>query len=514
MRVVLRADASRLMGSGHLMRCLTLAESLREAGATAAFVTRPHPGNLNELLRSRGFEVCELAAPQPGVSQTEPAYAAWVGAPWRDDALGTRAALERLGAPPDWLIVDHYGLDERWEAELRSAARRILAIDDLADRRHDCDLLLDQNLVDGMAMRYQGKLPERCAAMLGPRYALLQPEYAQLHRRVAPRTGAVQRVCIYFGRGDLNGVTQLALRALLNLNLADLAIDVVTDGVDSNAELRACAAERANVQLHERLPSLAPLLAAADLTVGAAGATSWERLCLGVPSVVVTLSSNQRPVAEALQRLGLIEWLGHYDEVGLERLQEALARHIAAGADEAASRAAHALVDGAGAQRVRAALMTNAGSALVLRHAVAGDEALLLEWANDPLTRRNSFERGLIDPRAHHEWLRDKLSARGNCLFLVAETQDGEPLGTVRFDRAEAGWKINYSVAAPYRGRGLGVPVLESALTALAREHPGGASAVLARVAATNEASQRVFRRLGFDVVGQAAGAVEYRRAL
>lgn len=514
MRVVFRTDASRVMGSGHVMRCLTLAESLREAGATVAFVARPHPGNLSELLRAHGFEVAELSAPQTAATQTEPAHAAWVGAGWRDDALETHAALGRLGTQPDWLIVDHYGLDERWEGELRGAATRILAIDDLADRRHDCDLLLDQNLVEGIATRYRGKLPERCTAMLGPRYALLQAVYAQLHQRLTARTGAVRRVCIYFGRADLHGVTQLALRALLNLNPQDLAVDVVTDDdAPDAAALRACAAGRASVRFHTRLPTLAHLLAGADLAVGAAGATSWERLCLGVPTVVVTLGSNQRPVAQALQARGLIDWLGHYDEVDLARLQAALARHVAAGADTAGSRAAQAIVDGAGVQRVRAALMTTADSPLTVRPATPEDEELLLEWANDPLTRTNSFGRGIIAAGEHHEWLRDRLSARESCLLLVAETRDGVPLATARFDRIEAGWKINYSVAAPYRGRGLSPRVVELALAALSRAYPD-ASAVVARVMATNEPSRRVFRRLGFEVASEAAGAVEYRRAL
>ena len=514
MQVVFRADASRVIGYGHVMRCLTLAETLREGGAGAAFIARPHVGNLNDLVRARGFEVAELSAPQPGPSPEAPAHAAWVGGGWRDDARETRAAIGRLGGRPDWLVVDHYGLDERWEAELRGETAGILAIDDLADRSHDCDLLLDQNLVEGIATRYAEKVPGQCAAMLGPRYALLQPQYAELHRQLAPRTGAVRGVCICFGAADLHGVTRLALRALLNLNTENLEIDVLLAGKDADADaMRADAAGRAGVRFHERLPTLAHLLARADLAVGAAGATSWERLCLGVPSVVVTLAGNQRPVAAALANRGLIDWVGHYDEVSLAALQDALARRIAAGADTQRSRAGRALVDGAGARRVRAALVVNAGTPLAVRPAVAADEDLLLEWANDALTRRNSFDRDLIGADEHHRWLRDRLSAGRNCLLLLVETEDGVPLATARFDRIETGWRVNYSVAAPYRARGLGPRVLESALAALARAHPE-ASFVCARVMATNEPSRRIFKRLGFQIVSDAAGAVEYRRAL
>jgi UDP-2,4-diacetamido-2,4,6-trideoxy-beta-L-altropyranose hydrolase len=515
MHVVFRTDASRAIGSGHVMRSLTLAEALSDAGAEVAFVARRHEGNANDLLRTRGFAVAELTTPQTGrPAQAHPAYAASVGADWQEDARETRAVIRALGTRPDWLIVDHYGLDERWEAELRPEVARIFAVDDLADRRHDCDLLLDQNLVEDLATRYVGKLPDRSAAMLGPHYALLQPVYADLHRQVAPRTGAVRRVCIYFGAADPNGLTLLALRAFLNLSRKDIEADVVIDdGAADAAELRTRAAGHGNVRLHTRLPSLAQLLARADLAIGAAGATSWERLCLGVPALVITLADNQRPVAAALASRGLICWLGHHDEVGLAELQDALAGHIARGADTACSRAGRAVVDGAGVRRVRTALLVDSATPLVVRAAALRDEDLLLEWANDPLTRRNSFDRVTIGAEEHHAWLWDRLRPGRRCLLLVIETQDGVPLATVRFDPTETGWRLNYSVGAQYRGRGLGRPVLEVALAALTRSRPE-ASAVVARVMAANQPSHRVFRRLGFEVVSDAAGAVEYRRAL
>jgi RimJ/RimL family protein N-acetyltransferase len=164
-------------------------------------------------------------------------------------------------------------------------------------------------------------------------------------------------------------------------------------------------------------------------------------------------------------------------------------------------------------RRVRTALLVDADTPLAVRAAAASDEDLLLEWANDPLTRRNSFDRALIGADSHHEWLRDRLHASQSCVLLVIETQDGMPLATARFDRIETGWRLNYSVGAQYRGRGLGLRVLEHALATLARSH-SGAAWVMARVMAANEPSHRVFRRLGFEAISNAAGAVEYRRAL
>jgi len=193
MRLVFRTDASLTIGSGHVMRCLTLAEALRTRGAQCFFVCREHPGNLLELIRKRGFEACALhlntscAAAATVDAERPTAHAAWLGAHWRTDAAQTLAACG--GSDVDWLIVDHYALDARWEAELRPACRKLMVIDDLADRNHDCDLLLDQNLVAESDARYQQRVPPGCTLLLGPRYALLQPLYRELRPQARLRPG-------------------------------------------------------------------------------------------------------------------------------------------------------------------------------------------------------------------------------------------------------------------------------------------------------------------------------------
>jgi UDP-2,4-diacetamido-2,4,6-trideoxy-beta-L-altropyranose hydrolase len=513
MNVVIRADASRVIGSGHVMRTLTLARSLRDRAADVSFITRRHPGNLIPLVQTHGFRVLSLAAPQWDVLPLpDPAHAAWVGATWKDDAAETFAAIREFGTTPDWLIVDHYGLDERWEAELRPSVRRILVIDDLADRRHDCDLLLDQNLVENFENRYLGKLPEGCPSMLGPRYALLQPDFARLHDQVEPRAGPIRRLFIYFGSAHRSSLTELAVRAFLKLERADIDADVVVSGDVSAAEsIGARIGKHANVHVHAQLASLAPLMAQADFAIGAAGSTSWERMCLGLPALVITLAENQTALARALHDQGFATWLGHAGDVGLSDLQRALAERIELGSDEVSSRAGHAAVDGGGVRRVAAALWASADMPLAIRRATAADEALLLEWANDRETRRNSFGRESIGVSEHHEWLRARLQSAETCRILIVESGERVPLGMARFERSGLTWTVNYSVATPFRGRGLARPMLELALSQLAGSD---ASWVRGRVMQSNAASHRVFRRLGFEVVSDADGTVEYRRAL
>ena len=509
MEVLIRADASSAMGSGHVSRTLTLARSLRDAGAAVAFVTRRHVGNLIDLCRDSGFETVALEI-DTGTPPAEPvpAHAAWLGSSWQEDANATGAAIEQRARRPSWLIVDHYALDERWERALRPQVERIMVIDDLADRRHDCDLLLDQNLVDNADERYRDKVSEACAMMLGPRYALLQPIYAELHERVVVRTGPIRRVLIYFGGGDRAGLAQRALRAFLDMKRPDVACDIVVATEDS--VLDDLARGHGNVRVHRRLPSLAQLMADAQLAVGAAGATSWERLCLGLPAIVVTLADNQVAIARALDRGGYARWLEAVGAVSGDELRHALQDALDQGADTRSSRLGWSTVDGRGLGRVRAALLLDGATPLAIRRAGSPDADLLLEWANDPETRRHSSGRARITPQDHHQWLAARIDS-DDCLLLVCETEDGVPLGTVRFERSKDAWQISYGVGSAYRGRGLARRMVELATGELVRER--GPCQVTARVMADNARSHGVFKHLGFEVNAVDDPMIEYRRA-
>ena len=178
--IVFRVDASLEIGTGHLMRCLTLADSFREQGAVCRFISRAHDGNLVELTRQRGYETFALPVGDSFVAPKEdvqPAHASWLGADWSTDAQQTLHVLD--GFEIDWLVVDHYALDARWERDVASACARIMVIDDLADRMHDCAVLLDQNL-GRIASDYAGLLPSGCKVLVGVKYALLRSEFASM----------------------------------------------------------------------------------------------------------------------------------------------------------------------------------------------------------------------------------------------------------------------------------------------------------------------------------------------
>lgn len=360
MRAVFRVDASLEIGIGHVMRCLTLANALREAGTECSFICREHPGNLLDVIREQRFEATALPAPSEQAANTgtelpDLAHARWLGCDWRIDAEETHWAVG--GGTVDWVIVDHYALDARWEQAVRRTCKRLMVIDDLADRVHHADLLLDQNLISGMQTRYKDKVSGRCECLLGPTYALLQSEYAALHMHVVPRKTPITRIFAYFGGADSFNVTGRTISAFLALKRRDISLDVVINPSSPHADQLCASVEGcSNITLHHHLPSLTSLMTRAQLAIGAGGATSWERCCLGLPSLVATIAEHQIPIAAELDRRGIVRWLGHHDTVSESVLVAALDETLSDVSISDWSRHCLKVVDGDGASRVTQAL--------------------------------------------------------------------------------------------------------------------------------------------------------------
>lgn len=457
--VVFRVDASLDIGHGHAMRCLTLAGALRARGARVSFVCRAHRGHLCDLLEQRGFAVDRLPAgvPQSPADET-PAHAAWLGAGWPADAEQTLAAIRTRQEKPDWLIVDHYAIDRRWESVLRPAVERIMVIDDLADRPHDCDLLLDQNLMADANERYRDKVPAGCDCLLGPAFALLQDEYAALRARAAPREGPLRRLFVFFSGADRDDLTGRTLSAFLGLRQAGIGAGIEVDAVVAGPHGAALAqrfAGRPGIRLHRDLPSLAPLMLKADLAVGACGVATWERLCLGLPALGISLSDNQRPIAEEAGRRQLIDYLGHHDEVDEATLARAIGAAIERGADPAASRRALDCVDGLGSLRVCAALLTDAATPIRLRPACVADL---------PTFRRDETDESR---------LRDSLRDAENCRPYIVENEDRIPLALLRWLRDDGRWRHDLRPALPLRRHALDAAMLAAGLLRLRRDSDG-----------------------------------------
>lgn len=355
MNIVFRVDASLRIGSGHVMRCLCLADALRAAGATTRFLTRHLPTHLADPLRQHGHAILQLPAwDEP----TSPVEEAWSEEQRERDLQDCSAALEGA-TPANWLVVDHYAADRAWEQGARRLARQLAILDDLV-REHDCDLLIDSNLYPAGERQYKGRVPAGCRVMTGPGYALLRPEFAQAHAAARVRDGAVRRLLVFLSGMDPKNATGTVLSALHLLSAAERPerIDVVIGANHPQYEaLRAACADLSGAALHENTPEMARLCLQADLAVGAGGSNTWERCAVGLPALALQLAPNQARILHNGARAGL---LVAPDPAPLE--PAALALHLRAllansGLRYHVSRRALETVDGLGVDRVARALL-------------------------------------------------------------------------------------------------------------------------------------------------------------
>jgi UDP-2,4-diacetamido-2,4,6-trideoxy-beta-L-altropyranose hydrolase len=361
MNFIFRTDASNDMGSGHVMRCLTIADALRKEGVNCSFICRAHEGSFLELIREHDFEVYALPLPlsikgqsakQSLESKFDIAHANWLGVEWQKDAEETRDIIGDKKV--DCLIVDHYSIDMKWERAMRSSCDHLMVIDDLANRPHDCDLLLDQNFDE--EYRYSDLVPSDCLLLIGPRYALLRNEFQIA--RLQTKSNTVNRILVFFGGTDIDDITGETLRALCKTDLSKIWVDIVVGANYCNIDLLdKLSAQRGRTHIFKSLPHLADLMAEADLAIGAVGVTNWERMCVGLPSIVISVADNQNPISKKLHNLGAVNWLGSASDVNDEIIYKAIKEEISDKKFINRREIASNLCDGKGLDRVLAKMI-------------------------------------------------------------------------------------------------------------------------------------------------------------
>ncbi len=311
MQIIFRVDASVEKGSGHIMRCINLAEQLSKKGAHIRFICRDNPGGLLDFVISRGFTCNRL-------SESIHCYEL--------DAFETQSVLRKnYESKADWLIIDHYDFDENWESLMRPFVKKIMVIDDLANRRHNCDLLLDQNYYKNLHSRYYGLVKKSTKLCLGPEYALIASNFFSVRDNLRKRDGIVRRILIFFGAGDVYNQTEYALRAIEFLNRSNLVVDVVVGKSNPHRDqiLQYCSL-RPWIFYHCQVSYMADLMASADLFIGAGGATTWERCFLGLPSITAILADNQSQVSKDVAAIGATLCIGWAIDKSIEKYINAI----------------------------------------------------------------------------------------------------------------------------------------------------------------------------------------------
>ena len=333
MLAVIRADASTSIGSGHVMRCLTLAHRLKkEKNAKVVFVMRVLPGNLIGVVEKQGFEVLKL--PPANQKYSLRGYGLWLTVPMEVDAQQTIEILQHYLQEHGCdvvdrlrLIVDSYALDEQWEQVLRLYCREIMVIDDLANRRHDCDILLDQNFYLNKDARYAGLVPDHCKMLLGPEHALLREEFREAKKHLRKRDGTIKNILVFYGGSDLTNETEKAIEALVQLHDEgyNFTADIITGLSNSRREkIEKICSKYHFLHYYCQVSNMAEFMNKADLMLGAGGSTTWERLYMELPSLVTAVAENQIQGCEDCSQAGLIDYLGESEKVTVDVIVNAL----------------------------------------------------------------------------------------------------------------------------------------------------------------------------------------------
>ncbi|MRR56897.1 MAG: UDP-2,4-diacetamido-2,4,6-trideoxy-beta-L-altropyranose hydrolase [Deltaproteobacteria bacterium] len=490
LRIAIRTDASVEIGGGHVMRCLALAHALRRTGAEICFYTQDAIGNLNSVIASQGFPVSVIKLSDGADSTTEML-----------DARASIAAIQAAQGRADWLVVDHYGLGATWERSLRIVADQILAIDDIADRSHDCDVLLDQNYVANYQSRYENLVANSCRLLLGPSYCLLREEFSRVSRRDRSEAASVSRVLVSFGGSDPVNLTALFVRAFKQGNYLNISLDVVIGiGNPHRQEIEALCVGLPQVTLHIQSDSMAELMKKADLAFGAGGSTNWERLCSGVPSVIVTTANNQIALAEALANDGYVIYLGRAEDLTELDFQSALG-FLTANSRllNSMARRGEVLVDGHGALRVARTIIS---SRIDIRCVGMNDCETIFRWRNDWRTRRASLDDAELIYGEHVLWLENAIADPNR--LLVIGFCGAEGVGVLRYDVTGSEALVSIYLNPELHGLGYGHRLLMAGERWLHSRRPN-VTKLKADVKIDNHASRRCFSRAGF-----AENTIEY----
>jgi len=509
--IAFRADSGLRIGNGHVMRCLTLADELADYGVRCLFLTRPNQGNLAGLISKRGHDIELLETPfgDYGAHSSRPAHADWLGTGWRADAAATKEMLIRHTC--DWLVIDHYALDSSWEGAALPDGCRIAVIDDLADRPHIADVLIDQNL--GRTVQdYRSHVPLGCLILTGPRFAMLRPEFSQYRHAALEyrQTAQVNSILVSLGGVDLDNVTGEILCALSELNLPR-EIDVTIILGPTAPALETIRRQVENTSLNVKVlcdvANMAELMADSDLSIGAVGGSAWERAALGLPSLTLTLAKNQEQGAEALIQSGAALGLSRGSEMKsqirnyLQVLRENPETYLAM------SDASAEITDGKGTKICCMWLMSQP---LKLRKATMNDAEFVWHCRHDDQAWKFNKNATPISLESHIEWFGDFMKNPDRDMFIASSAEEGEPkeFGYIRFDRLHedpSQVEISLSLIGAARGQGLGRMLIAESVRKAAHL---GVNVLIAVVHQGNATSRRAFEACGFHVADQSGSFI------
>jgi len=475
MQLIIRADASTASGTGHLMRCLALAQAWQEEGGEALFVTACESENLSGRIESEGFNLIRI-------NKAHPDPADWAET---EKVLGNH--------PGAWIVLDGYHFDPAYQKNIKGMGHKLLVIDDMAHLvYYFADIILNQN-IGAEIIKYQCE-PET-KLLLGTRFALLRREFFKWRgfKRDIPQVA--RKILVTMGGGDPDNVTLKVLQAIDMLEIADLEIKAVVGAANPHFKQISAFSSRSKhrIAVKEATENMAKLIAWADLAVSAGGSTCWEMAFMGLPAMVIITASNQELVAKGLGMASAVENLGQQGEIDTTNLSGSILKLIHSKSERMKmSISGRKLVDGYGAIRLRELIAEE----IYLRSVTINDLDLLYRWANDSETRKQSFKSEPIDYNTHKEWFANKINDPF-CSFYLCFNSLEVTIGQIRFDVDKNSVAvIDVSVDCTQRGNGYGSKIISSGIRKLKKERP--IKQFLAFVKTENYASLTAFKKANF----------------
>ncbi len=503
MHILFRADGGQIRGSGHIVRCLTLADRLAREGHLITFISRADAGSLLDAFKFRNYRLLTLPAPPQPPVQTEEI---WTAQEQQDDWASCSKLLN--GQTFDWIIVDHYALDSAWEKLARQSTIHLAVIDDLANRSHNCNLLIDQNEYLGKELRYTHLLSAGNCILPGAAYALLRQEFSEARLKISAPRPQVKTALIMMGSADFQGQT-LRLLKILRPMAKKYAFHVHLVIGQNNSQLKEIRSETADdpsFSIHSNHQRISELLLQTDLAFGAGGTATWEFCSLGIPLLLISFAQNQIALARDAAACGIADYLGHYNEISDTDISARVEGFIHS---YELRQALHArsigIVKADGADRVYKAILNL--TTLRLRLATQEDSQNLLDWRNDDLTRSMSLNTKKISKENHDEWLAATLR-HPHRLLLIAEAEG--TIGVVRFDIADDTALVSLNLNPAYRGQGYAPLLLQKAEAFLPRD----IVTLQAQIKPGNKASLTAFSKAGYSPLAEDSEMLTYLKKL
>ncbi len=477
--LIIRTDAGEKIGNGHVMRCMALAQTWKDAGGEVLFIMASGYKACRSTIESEGIEILHLST-LPGS---------------RNDVLQTVDIAKTNSA--EWIVVDGYHFTSDYQKSIKNNGIKSLFIDDCgsADVYHG-DIILNQNLHADKSL-YVNKAPET-RLLLGSAYVLLRKEFTSLQNRHKKISAKSYKIIVTMGGSDPQNITLRVIQALIKIN-APLDVKIIVGSSNPHMDIIQHSIRSApfSMYIQQNAKNMADLMAWADLAISAGGSTLWEMAFMGLPAITISTAENQRNVAQKLHDMGTVSYIGWYDNLTELKISKEIKRLIYSRKNRAKmSVLGKKIIDGKGVEKVIREITSLKPE---LREVLEKDCEAIWQWVNDPETRSLSFSLASISWEDHQKWFKSKLNDT-SCCFYIAQSNSGMPLGVVRFDIKGIRATVSVNIAPAFRGKGYGSKVI--ALGSKKIMHDRCISYLDAMVRPENKASFRAFQKAGYKKKG------------